>query len=55
MCRVPNHPPQPNRVEATPYGLALVKGEPVRTEAVRQVLVEIDRQVAEIEAKERRS
>lgn len=55
MSRVPNHPPRPDRLEATPYGLAVVKGEPVRTEAARQFLADLDAKVSEIEARERDS
>lgn len=54
MTRVPNHPPRPDRLEATPYGLALVKGEPVRSEAARQFLEDLDREAARLEAVERK-
>ena len=46
MSRPPNHPPKPARLEATPLGLTLVIDEPIKTEAARQFLADLDRQVA---------
>ena len=53
MSRVPNHPPKSDRIEATPLGLALVKVEPVRTEAARRFLADLDTKVEELVARER--
>ena len=54
MTRVANFPPRPDRLEATPYGLALVKGEPERSEEGRKLLADIDRRVAALAAEERK-
>ena len=40
------------RLEATPFGLALVDDEPICDEGARLILKDIDRQVNEIRARE---
>lgn len=40
------------RLEATPFGLALVDDEPICDEGARLILEDIDRQVNEIRARE---
>lgn len=40
------------RLEATPFGLALVDNEPICDEGARQILKDIDRQVSEIRYRE---
>lgn len=55
MTRITNQPSRVDRIEATPFGLALVKGEPIRAGEARQVLAEIERQVNAIEAAEKKT
>lgn len=56
MSRVPNCPPKPvcARLEATALGLTLVVDTPIQSNSARWLLDDINRQVDELEARERK-